>query len=300
MPRSGITAVALAFLLAGCSATAAPSSTTTKPTTATTTTAVPPTSTTTTPPPEADPPLDHDAGTLAVGDLTADVYAPGERGPWPVVVTVHGGGWVTGSPAATAPLADALAARGIVAVNVPYRTVSLGGGFPTSVDDVACAVAAVRAAAPAYTTTPERIVLVGHSAGAHLAALVALAPGEFGGDCAAGARVDGFVGLSGPYDTDLLAPVLAVFFGVTIDDDPDLWARGNPITYAATAPDIPVLLLHGDADELVPVAFSRELADLLAGAGKPVAFETVPGGHNTTLDPAVTADRITEFVAALP
>jgi len=87
---------------------------------------------------------------------------------------------------------------------------------------------------------------------------------------------------------------------VTIDDDPETWARGNPVTYVETAPDIPVLLLHGETDELVPLAFSRELADLLTAAGKPVTFETLPGGHDTTVDPAVTADRIAEFVAALP
>jgi len=283
----------LVLPLAACAPDPAASPTTTAPPTTTATT-VPATVTT------ATAPLAHLVGTVPVGDLAADVYAPSEPGPWPLVVTVHGGGWVTGSPAATAPLADALAARGVVAVNIPYRTVSLGGGFPASVDDVACAVAAARGAADAYTTTSDRVVLVGHSAGAHLAALVALAPGEFGGECAADARVDGFVGLSGPYDTDLLAPVLSVFFGVTIDDDPETWARGNPVTYVATAPDIPVLLLHGETDELVPLAFSRELADLLTAAGKPVTFETLPGGHDTTLDPAVTADRIAEFVSSLP
>lgn len=293
MPRL-IASLTMVFTVAACSAAAAPSTATT----ATSATTPPPTTVTSPPPPPTTAaPLEHLVGT--VGDLTAEIYAPAEPGPWPVAVTVHGGGWVTGFPAATAPLADALAARGVVVFNVSYRTVSTGGGFPTSVDDVACAVATARAAAAAYTTTPERVVLIGHSAGAHLAALVALAPGEFGGDCAEDTSkpADGFVGLSGPYDTDLLAPVLSMFFGTTIEEDPDAWARGNPITYVESAPPIPVLLLHGDADELVPVAFSRELANLLEAAGKPVIFETLPGGvHATTLDPARTADRIADFV----
>lgn len=297
MPRL-IAALTMVFTVAACSTAAVPSTATPTTTTASSApTTVPPPPTP--PPPTTGAPLEHLVGTIPVGDLTAELYAPAEPGPWPVAVTVHGGGWVTGFPAATAPLADALAERGIVAVNVSYRTVSTGGGFPTSVDDVACAVAAARAAANAYTTTPDQVVLIGHSAGAHLAALVALAPGEFGGDCAEDTSkpVDGFVGLSGPYDIELLGPVGALFFGVSLADDPARWARGNPLTYVESSPEIPVLLLHGDSDQLVPLAFSRELANLLEGAGRPVTFEILPGGtHDATLDPAVVADRIADFV----
>lgn len=317
MPRRPPTALVAVLLtvLAACSgpsdgpSTTAPDIPTTAPApiaTTTTTTAPPattPSATSTTTersgPSRQELVYDHFVETVPVqAGVEADVHAPEERGPWPVIVTVHGGGWFLGEPAAMGPLADGLAARGAVVVNTGYRTAGDGGGFPQSVDDVACAVALAREVAPAFTTTPDRVVIVGHSAGAHLASLVAVAPGTFGSGCPyTGSRaVDGFVGLAGPYDTDRFDFLLAPWFGTRFDEDPGPWEEGNPYTYLATAPDIPYLLIHGDEDQVVPAVFSEEFAAALEDAGLDVTLEILPrADHGVVNAPLVVGDRIAAF-----
>jgi acetyl esterase/lipase len=230
------------------------------------------------------------------GDLPVEVFAPAEPGPYPVVVTVHGGGWVGGSPDYMAPLADALAAEGVVVFNVTYHTMRDDGRFPDMVEDVACGVAYARDHAADYTTTYDDVYIAGHSAGAHLAALVALAPETF--TCPGGgtASPDGLIGLAGPYDTDRIA-ILSTFFGATLEEDPDAWAAGNPLTYVNSVPDIPILLIHGDADDVVPISFTEQLEEALAGAGANLDMETLPGGtHPDAADPEFVTQLITEFM----
>ena len=235
--------------------------------------------------------------------LDLDIHAPSDLGPWPVVVVIHGGGWITGERLDTGSLADGLASRGAVVYNADYRTLSLGGVFPGMVDDVACAIQFARATAGEFTTTPDHVTVVGYSAGAHLAALAAYAPNEFGQDCLSGPSQppDAFVGLAGPYDVSQLGGLLSPLFGGTITEVPDVWAAGNPFTWVAKGPDIPALLIHGDADRVAPLEFSQEWADALTVAGKQVTLEILPGrSHGDVSSPRVVADRITAFLATIP
>ena len=234
--------------------------------------------------------------------LELDIHAPDEVGPWPVVVTIHGGGWFIGDRQGMGGLADGLASRKAVVFNATYRTLTLGGTFPGMVDDVDCAVQFARNAASEFTTTPEAVTVVGHSAGAHLASLVAYAPGVFGQDCPEGGdgTVDALVGLAGPYDISQLAGLLTPMFGVPIEDDPELWASGSPFSWIPDSPDIPTLLLHGDADRVAPIGFSEELAEALESAGRDVTFEVLAGrGHSDANSPRVVGDRIAAFLNGL-
>ncbi|HEY5685927.1 MAG TPA: alpha/beta hydrolase [Acidimicrobiia bacterium] len=233
--------------------------------------------------------------------LAVNVHAPAGTGDRPLIVLVHGGGWYGGDLDAMGLLADGLAERGAVVFNATYRRAAQGGMFPGPVDDVACAVAHAAATAGRFTTSRRAPVLIGHSAGAHLAALVTMAPpGTFGASCPEGVpAVGGFVGLAGPYNTDLLAFLLEPWFGANLSDDPDLWARGNPLTYAEESPDVPYLLIHGEADQLIPLAFTTELRDALAGAGRNVRFELIArAGHGEVNDPRVVGDLIDGFVGS--
>ncbi|MFO7548065.1 MAG: alpha/beta hydrolase [Acidimicrobiia bacterium] len=293
MPRSRLAAAVLAVVLTACGGPAAVETTTT--TTTSTTTTAPPASAPTTIP--GAPAYDHLAATFTYGfDLVGEVHALPGTGERPVVVTVHGGGWYGGSRFSLGPLADALAGRDVVAVNVSYRTGSEGGGYPATFDDVACAIRHAAVAAAPYTTTPERIVVVGHSAGAHLGA-VAVMSDVFGADCdAPAAPVTGFVGLAGPYDTDLLAFALERFFGTDPEVDPAPWEAGNPFTYAAERPDVAFLLLHGDADEVVALSFAEDFAAALEAGGHAVELQVLPGiDHAQVADPLVVADLIAAF-----
>jgi acetyl esterase/lipase len=283
--------------------------TTTSSTTAgasdTTTTTVPPQTTSGPDPIQPDPVLLYNnyvrTESYANG-LELDIHAPDEVGPWPVVVTIHGGGWFIGDRQSMGSLADGLASRKAVVFNATYRTLTLGGTFPGMVDDVACAVQFARNAASEFTTTPETVTIVGHSAGAHLASLVAYAPGIFGQDCPEGPTrsPDAFVGLAGPYDISQVGGLLTPMFGVPIADDPELWASGNPFSWIPDSPDIPTLLLHGDADRVAPIAFSEELAGALEAAGRDVTFEALEGrSHSDLNSPRVVGDRIAAFLNGL-
>jgi acetyl esterase/lipase len=223
------------------------------------------------------------------------VYAPDEPGPYPVVVTVHGGAWVGGDPADMAALADDLGRRAVV-FNVTYRNMSQGGRFPDMVTDVACGVLAASRQAADYTTTPDQIYLIGHSAGAHLAALVALAPDVFSCDGEI-PEVAGFVGLAGPYDVTRVA-ILNTFFGDTLEEAPEVWAEGNPLTYAISAPDVPILLIHGADDQVVPLSFGADLASELEDAGAEVDLVELAGAtHQDVRDPLVVGDLIRDFIS---
>jgi len=251
-----------------------------------------------------DPPekalYDHWKGSFAFGDgLRIDVYAPDERSNHPIAVTIHGGAWYAGSLESMGGLADGLADRGFVVFNAGYHTILRGGTFPSMVSDVACAVVYARRHALDYSTDDTTLALIGHSAGAHLSALVAFAPETFGSTCP-DPRVDVFVGLAGSYDTDAYAGFLDPFYGVSQADDPARWAEGNPKNLVAGIdPGLDVLLIHGDADELVPSSMSEELAVAVEPYAAVTRFRLIHGaGHGEVTDPALVGDLIAEFVTA--
>ena len=110
----------------------------------------------------------YGAGPLQVADLRL----PAGRGPFPVAVVLHGGCWLASvdGRAGIAAFAEALTARGFATWNVEYRRVGdAGGGWPGTFEDVAAAIDKLASVAPRYRLDLERLTIVGHSAGAHLA-----------------------------------------------------------------------------------------------------------------------------------
>lgn len=234
----------------------------------------------------------------SIGELPITVYGPQPAGPYPVVVLFHGGGWFGGAPLSTAPLAEFLASEGIVVFNSTYRTQT--GGYPESFDDVACAVRYARANASNYTSAGGPVILAGHSAGAHLASVVALAGDDFGNGCPVEetATVDRFIGLAGPYDPTLYRQVLPAFFGTRFENDPGPWEAGSAYSYLGDNPGLEILLMHGEADELVPISSTRLFADALAEAGYRVEMAAVAKAHHQDLrDPSVVGDAVVRFVS---
>jgi arylformamidase len=106
-----------------------------------------------------------------------DVYTPAElcAGPTPVMVYLHGGGWKGGDKARVGSKAEYFTGRGWAFVSVNYRLLP-AGRHPANVNDVAAAIAWVHDHATEYGIDPDAIFVMGHSAGAHLAALVATNP----------------------------------------------------------------------------------------------------------------------------
>jgi acetyl esterase/lipase len=208
-----------------------------------------------------------------------DVYVPRTTAPRPVVIFWYGGSWTAGSKREYAFVGEALAHRGIVAVLPDYRLYPQVT-FPAFEEDAARAVAWVERHAPEYGGDARHIVLMGHSAGAHTAAFLALNHEFLRRFAAEPGCIAGLVGLSGPYvlapDTDVLR---ATFPAPYTERD---W---QPVQFAdAAAP--PTLLLHGEKDNDVRVEEAVALRDVLQGYGDRVELHIYPDrGHGSTVAP---------------
>ena len=163
--------------------------------------------------------------------------------------------------------AEALTEAGWATWNVEYRRVGAGGGWPQTFDDVAAA----RAAAPAA----ERVVAVGHSAGGHLALLLATR-GLVDAAVALGAVCD----LPGAAAERLGNGAALDFMGSSPDEAPEAWAAADPLGQAP--PPVPVALVHGVDDGTVPVAQARAYH---AAAGGRSSLTELACGHFEPIDP---------------
>jgi acetyl esterase/lipase len=176
-----------------------------------------------------------------------DVYAPpGEQNPkLPVVVFFYGGRWSLGSKKSYRFVGDAFAKRGCVAV-IPDYSKYPQVRFPSFVQDGAKALAWVRDHISDHDGDPDRIFIAGHSAGAHIAALLAADRSYLAAeDKDRGDVVRGFAGLAGLYDFTPDEPDLEDMFGPQ-----DRYSAMQVTTFIdGTQP--PMLLLHGDADTAV-------------------------------------------------
>jgi acetyl esterase/lipase len=201
-----------------------------------------------------------------------DVYAPRKGGDKrPVILFFYGGSWNSGSRTGYGFVGRALAARGFVTVIPDYRLVP-EVTYPGFVEDGAAAVRWARAHAKDYGGDGDRIVLAGHSAGAYIAAMLAVDGRWLGADRMA---VRGLAGLAGPYD---FAPFTVAASQAAFGAWPKP-AETQPVTWAdASAP--PALLLAGAEDTTVKPRNSKALAAALAKAGVAAEVKLYPGiGH---------------------
>ncbi len=205
-----------------------------------------------------------------------DVFAPKEAGIHPLVVFFYGGSWSQGNKSQYAFVGAALAARGYVTVIPDYRLYPQVR-FPTFLEDSAQAVAWARQHAREFGGDPERIVLMGHSAGAHMAAMLALNSSYLESAGVPPHSIVGLVGLSGPYALDPNTDTLRTIFSSPYT--PDDW---QPVHFASDrAP--PALLLHGLDDTVVASKHADELHDALLSHGVSVETHLYPNrGHADT------------------
>jgi acetyl esterase/lipase len=206
-----------------------------------------------------------------------DVYVPTARaaGPRPLVVFVHGGRWSSGSKDQYRFLAAGLAERGIVVVVPNYRLYPEVRMAPAA-EDVARAVAWAERVAPGYGAEPGGVIVMGHSAGAQLAALVATDPRWIA--AAGGAPVRALVGLAGPYDfLPLNDADLIDYFG-----PPERYAESQPVNFVDAA-SAPALLVHGLDDTTTRPRNTESLAAKLRVSGVPVEVRLMPGEDHTAV-----------------
>jgi len=228
--------------------------------------------------------------------LSLDARIPEGEGPFPAAIIVHGGAWVTGDRLRSVlPLFQPLSDARIATFSISYRLLAKRGpdGFTlpgnisqilalgTASDDVRQAIAFVRSHASEFRIDPERIALIGESAGAQLASMAALRPGTNG-------EVRAVVALYGPSDLVKLAQT-----SVWIPDQIRQSLSGtvletmlfagfrefSPVNWVSPKSP-PFLLIHGTADTLVPFDQSQDLCDKLHDAGARCELYPVKGGHH--------------------
>jgi acetyl esterase/lipase len=217
-----------------------------------------------------------------------DVYVPTKPAatPRPVVVFWHGGRWSFGDKADYRFVGAALAEAGYIVVVPNYRHYPQVK-MPGFMDDTAHAALWSAAHAEEFGGDSARLYLMGHSAGAHMAAMVTLDPRYFALAGQPPPRIAGVIGLSGPYDfLPLLELDVQDMFG-----PPPLYPESQPINFVrAGAP--PMLLIHGLNDSVAWPKNSRNLAAALSALGVPVTLKLYPNSsHADTVAALATLAR---------
>ncbi|KUO10440.1 alpha/beta hydrolase [Streptomyces sp. DSM 15324] len=229
---------------------------------------------------------------LGFRPLQLDLYLPSAGpGPAPLIVFVHGGGWLRGSRKMFAPTFsgwqptpfERLAIQGFAVASVDYR-LSGEALFPAPLEDLAAALDWLTERPELFGLDADRVVLWGESAGAHLAALLALRTDR---------PLRGVVDWYGPADLPAMAGAdpkhslssdpedtrEARLLGAPARKVPELAREASPISHVhRDAP--PFLIAHGTADSAVPFGQSEALAAALAAAGVQVRLDPVEGADH--------------------
>lgn len=223
--------------------------------------------------------------------LVMDMLFPAAtNSPRPVIVSLHGGAWTQGNKSVGTSwlAAPELIKRGYVFTSINYR-LAPRHKFPAQLEDAKCAVRFLRAHAAEYNLDPNRIVVMGSSAGGHIAALVGTADADVGFDTSGGwtnesSRVQAVVDMFGHSDLyyavqrgEGLRLIAQAVFGSKNSEE--ILRRASPVTYVSPD-DPPFLLVHGEHDGIVPLRQSELMKAALEKAGVPVEMIVVKhAGH---------------------
>lgn len=226
-------------------------------------------------------------GKAGNAELKLDLARPTGDGPFPAIVFIHGGGWSGGDRRAYRGQIREAATRGYVAATISYRlmqfdhaqreTTTAAPIFPAQIHDAKAAIRWVRAHADRYRVDPDRIGVTGASAGGHLALLVGLIDpsSDLEGDSGNpgwSSQVQAVVNVFGPtdmvscYELSTAPWIMRLFMGGTPAETPQRYKDASPTTHVRKdAP--PILTLHGDRDDLVPVRQAIVLDDKMKAVG---------------------------------
>lgn len=235
--------------------------------------------------PEPDHRIRYGDDPLQFGELRL----PQGRPPYPVAVVVHGGCWRAAYDVShIRHFADALRQAGIATWTLEYRRVgNPGGGFPGTFLDVAAGLDHIKNIASRYGLDPRRVIALGHSAGGHLALWLAgrvklgRAHALRGGEPL---KLKGVLALAAVDDlrravqANVCSDMAVKLLGGTPDAVPERYDAASPIELLPLG--IPVAIVHGERDPVVPVSFARQFAASAESVGDTVALTLVrDAGH---------------------
>lgn len=242
-----------------------------------------------------------------------ELFLPKGKGPFPVVVLLHGGCWrreLEGLKQTSGIAAD-LAAHGLAVWNVEYRGVDEpGGGYPGTFQDVATAVDLIRTDAQRYNLDPRRVLAVGHSAGGHLGLWAAARPRLPADSVLRSAdplAIRTVISLGGVGDLQAQEGVAKLVCG--FDRDRLLGERADPFADTSPAELLPAgakaIMVHGVYDHVFPPYTGRAYAEKVKAAGDAAEVVIVPdAGHFDTVMTgapawAIVSDLIAREMTAL-
>lgn len=244
-----------------------------------------------TPPAPSDIILERDVVYSNAGGekLAMDIARPKDGGTHAVILCIHGGGFRAGNRASWLPLSQRLAEHGYVAATMTYR-LAPKSPFPAAVQDTKTAVRWLRANAAKYGIDPERVGVIGDSAGGTLALMLGLTAGvpefEGEGNLDQSSRVQCVVDYYGATDFTKsygksvdAAEVLPLYLGGDVEHARQAHLRASPL-YWVTPDAAPVLAVHGTKDRYVEFAQSLWLQDRMRAAGVPFELETMEGADH--------------------
>lgn len=227
------------------------------------------------------------SGGIAYGALPRqmlDAYQPAATSAEaPIVVYFYGGAWRNGARGDYLFVGEALAACGCVALLADYRLYP-EVRFPGFVEDGAAAVAWARRHAPQFGGDPRRLFVMGHSAGAHIALMLATDERYLAVAGMQPRELAGAIGLAGPYDfLPITSRRTAAIF-----DPPERWPQSQPINFVSGR-EPPLLLLTGDDDNIVSPGNTTRLAAKVRGLGGKVEVIRYPGESHRSIIAALAA-----------
>ena len=233
---------------------------------------------------------------LTADELALDLYIPDGAKKLPILIYLHGGGWLGGNKNGIGPKSLSLAASGMIVASVNYRLRPVKTA-PNSASDIAAAVAYLRKHADEIGGDGDRLVLVGHSSGAHLAALTLCDARYLAPYPGAAAAIRGLVLLDGSayHVPRMMESMRGWLFTEPFGTDGVMWKEVSPYHFAINRAGLPpMLLVHADDDALRQQA-ANALAEASArGGGKSVLLSAPTKTHYTVdIDLGNPADPLT-------